>query len=152
MAKYNKIVIAADMFVEAHKRFISAKSDIDFIVAIVMAGSVLGIISPLLKEQGGRTTHQILAEISNLIVKEEDADFHEGIFREIYNSFKHTGSMKKGLKPSEDTEVEAELKKEAAYMLDAARDDFREVKIIHDSTVVLPDEFLNLIESENEYY
>lgn len=139
------------MFMEAHQRYIGAKRDIDYIVAIVMAGSVVGVVSPLLKEQGGRTSHQLLAEIGNLLIEEGEADFHEGVFREIYNSFKHAGNRNKGLKPSEDMTVEADLKKEAAHMLDAARDDFREIKVGGQVMEGVPEGFIALLESTDEY-
>lgn len=117
MEKYNKIVVASKMFVESHNRYVSAKEDIDYIVSILLSGAVVGIIAPLLKEQGGYTTHELFAKISNAlaeagIVETEDGEAHEGMFRAIYNSLKHAGKERKGakLKPSDDMEIETNLK------------------------------------------
>ncbi|MCK4951955.1 MAG: hypothetical protein KAS48_09060 [Gammaproteobacteria bacterium] len=151
MTKYNKIVVASSMFMEAHHRYLSAKHDIDYIVSIVLAGSVVGIVSPLLKEQGGQTSHQMLAEIGNLLVDSKDADMHEGLFREIYNSFKHSGNKRKGLDPSEDMEIETDLKLEAAHMLDAAKDDFLDINISSAIRNDIPGEFITLLESLDYY-
>jgi hypothetical protein len=66
MATLDKIRVASEMFVEAHTRYITASRDIDYITSILLSGAVIGIIGPLLKEQGARTTHELLVRIANV--------------------------------------------------------------------------------------
>jgi len=63
MMTLNKICIASEMFVEAHRLYTEAKADIDYITSILLAGAVLGIISPLLKEQGAIQCMSCLPEL-----------------------------------------------------------------------------------------
>jgi hypothetical protein len=152
MAKYNKVVVASLMFAEAHKRFVNAKEDMDYINSILLSGSVIGIIAPFLKEQGGRTSHELSAKLCNLLVEDgEKCDFHEGIFRETYNSFKHAGNRKKKVKASDDLIIETNLKLEAAHLLDDAKDDFNAITVKEDIIRELSDEFLTLLESVDGY-
>ena len=104
MAPLNKLVVASEMFLEAHRRFVNAVRDIDYVASIVLSGAVVGIVGPLLKEQGGRTTHELLAKIANLVAEPGEAPAHEGMFRSIYNGLKHAGDREK-VRPSEDLEI-----------------------------------------------
>ena len=148
MIRYNKIVIASKMFVEAHKLFVNAKSEMDYVSSILLSGAVVGIIAPLLEEQGGHPMHEILARICNVMAEEGEEKIHQGIFRETYNAFKHSGNKRKNIKPSEDLEFETDLKLEAGRMLDVAKSDFKEISVSDDIRKNIPRESIELLESE----
>ena len=151
MRKYNKIVLASEMFIEAHNKFDSAKSEMDYVSSILLSGAVVGIVAPLLEEQGGRPIHKILAHISNVMVSEGNKKVHQGFFRETYNGFKHAGNKKKDIKPIEDLEIETDVKLEAGRMLDVAKSDFKQIEISHNIRSQISSEFIQLLESEREY-
>lgn len=150
MKKYNKIVIASEMFERAHDQFVSAKSEVDYTSALLLAGAVVGIIAPLLAEQGGHPMHNLLARIGNLISDQGDEDQHAGLYRAAYNSLKHAGNERKKLKPSDDLEFETDIRLEAARMLDAAKADFKGISV---SSAIrqLSHSFVALLEAEGEY-
>lgn len=153
MATFNKIQVAAEMFLEAHQRYTTASRDIDYITSVMLSGAVVGIISPLLTEQGGHSTHSLLARIGNVVAQPGEPSTREGMFREIYNALKHAGDDKRSKKitPSADLEIHADLALEAACMLDAAKQDFRQIQVSHELKKKLAPEFLDLLESENDY-
>ncbi len=139
------------MFVEAHNRYTSACRDIDYITSILLSGAVVGIISTLLKEQGGHTMHELLTRIGKLITEPGEEDTREGMFREIYNSLKHAGNKKQNIYPSKDLEIQTSLKKEAAHMLDAAKHDFLGIEVLPQVREGLSKEFLSLLEADTDY-
>src|SRR3990167_3369454 len=151
MTSFNKVWLASDMFVEAHDRYMNAKKELDYIVSILLSWAVVGIVSPLLKEQGGHTTHELLARISNAISDPSEEPAREGMFREIYNSLKHAGNAQRKIAASGDLEIKTDLKKEAAHMLDAAKSDFREIEVPQEIRNNLSAEFLVLLQSEDSY-
>ncbi len=151
MATYNKIAIASQMFVEADARYTKARSDVDYVASILMSGAVVGIVGPLLKEQGGRTMHQLLAKIGELVAQPGGDRQHEGMYREVYNSLKHSGNKRANSKPSDDLEVHTDLRIEAAHMLDAAKEDFRKVVVSAEVRRVLTQEFVTLLEAQRDY-
>jgi hypothetical protein len=151
MSKYNKIVLASKMFIEAHNKFDSAKSEMDYVSSILLSGAVVGIVAPLLEEQGGHPMHEILARISNVMVSEGYEKAHQGIFRETYNAFKHAGNKRKKIKPTEDLEIETDIKIEAGRMLDIAKSDFKQIEVSHNIRSQISNEFIQLLESEREY-
>ncbi|WP_131280389.1 hypothetical protein [Hylemonella gracilis] len=139
------------MFVEAHELYSSATREIDYIVSIVLSGAVLGIVSPLLKEQGGHTAHSLLARIADHIAKPEEPSTHEGVFRATYNAFKHAGHESRKIAPSSDLEIQTELRREAAHMLNAAKEDFRQIKDFPYVNKHLSQQFFELIDSDEGY-
>jgi hypothetical protein len=143
--------MASEMFVEAHDRYTNARRHIDYVTSILLSGAVVGIVSPLLKEQGGHSMHELLARIGNLIAEPGEEAAHEGVFREIYNSLKHAGNKNKNIPPSSDLEIQTNLKKEAAHMLDAAKHDFREIEALPEVREGLSKEFLTLLEANTDY-
>ncbi len=147
----NKIEVASQMFLEAHDRFRSATREIDYVISIVLSGAVVGIVSPILKEQGGHTAHSLLARISNVIAEPGEPPTHEGVFRATYNAFKHAGDERRNVAPSADLEISTNLKLEAAHMLDAAKADFRPITVKHDVRERLSQRFIELLEAENDY-
>lgn len=152
MASFNKIEIAAEMLVESHDRYLLAGLDIDYIVSILLSGAVIGIVGPLLEEQGGHTTHSLLARISNSI-EPGDPESKDGMFRAIYNALKHAGNDKgKNKVPaSADLEIQTDLRLEAARMLDAAKQDFQQISVPQTIRQRLPSRFIALLESEESY-
>lgn len=148
---FNKVQVASQMFIEAHDRYMRATQDIDYIVSIVLSGAVVGIVSPLLKEQGGHTTHSLLARISTLIAEPGEQPTREGVFRTIYNAFKHAGNERRNIAPSIDLEIQTNLKSEAAHMLHAAKQDFREINVLLETINCLSQQFIGLLESDESY-
>lgn len=151
MATLNKVQVASEMFVEAHNRYATASRDIDYITSILLSGAVIGIIGPLLKEQGGRTTHELLARIANAISEPGDDPAREGMFRAVYNSLKHAGNERPKVLASSDLEIHTNLPMEAGRMLDAAKDDFRNVEVSAEVRQGLSTEFIQLITSDDTY-
>jgi hypothetical protein len=151
MKSFDKIQIASDMFVEAHNRYMGAKQEIDYVVSILLSGAIIGIIGPLLNEQGGHSTHELLAKISNAISEGGDDAAHEGMFREIYNSLKHAGNKRRKIVASDDLEFKTDLKKETARMLDTAKDDFRNIEVSIEVRSHLSARFLELLQLEDGY-
>ena len=150
MKHFNKLHIASLMLMEAHKRYISATQDIDYIVSILLSGSVGGIVAPLLKEQGRLTSHSLWASISDAI--EPDENTHEGLFREIYNALKHAGSDRRKIKPSFDLTLQFDPKREAESSLYAAKQDFRQLRPEVSPEVMMQwsQEFSDLLDSDEE--
>jgi hypothetical protein len=151
MATLDKITVASEMFMEAHERFTRAKREIDYIVSIMMSGSVIGIVGPLLTEQGGHTSHSILARISAHISPPGAPPKKEGVFRAVYNGLKHAGDKARSIAPSTDLGLEVDLEREAANMLDDAKSDFRQIEITSETRASLSAEFIQILESDESY-
>lgn len=151
MVPLNKIHVASEMFMEAHERYMTASRDIDYIVSIMLSGAVVGIVGPLLEEQGGHTTHSLLKRVGDLIAEPGEPPCHEGMFRAIYNALKHAGDERRNIAPSVDLDIRADLRVEAARMLDAARQDFRQIEVSQQIKNGLPPKFFELLESEKDY-
>lgn len=151
MKSYNKIVVASMMFEESVRIFDAAESDIEFISSIMLSGAVVGIIAPLLEEQGGHPMHEILSRIGNVIAVEGDGEQHPGIYRQTYNNLKHSGNKARKVKALEDLEFESDLRLEAARMLNAAKLDFREVVVPEHVSAEITPSFLLLLESDREF-
>lgn len=151
MATLNKLTVASEMFLEAHHRFKNATEDIDYVVSIIMSGSVIGIVGPLLTEQGGHTSHSLLARISTRLGAPGEPSTKEGMFRFIYNGLKHSGDKIRKINPSGDLLIEVHLEREAAHMLDDARADFREIKVTSDIRDSFSREFVELLQSGESY-
>lgn len=148
---YNKLLLVTEMFMEARDRLLNANRNIDLVTSILLSGAVLGIVSPLVKEQKKhRTQHQLLAAIAKAL--DSSQGVHEGTFREIYNSLKHSGNDRKKIKASEDLDVNADLQIEACRMLEAARDDFNRVEFPEGMTLLdFDDEFYDAVTSSEPY-
>ena len=151
MKKYNKVVIASELFERAHDQFVAAKSEMDDATSLLLSGAVVGIIAPLVAEQGGHPTHDLLARIGNINSKKDDEKHHAGLYRAVYNSLKHAGNQWKNIKPSEDLEFETDIRLEAARMLDAAKADFKQITVPSDILQQCSQSFIGLLESEHEY-
>jgi hypothetical protein len=148
---HRKLVLASEMFVEAHERFTRATRDIDYVASLMLSGAVVGIVAPLLKEQGTRSMHQLLAALSGIVAEPGGTSAHEGMFRSVYNGLKHAGNRSKGVAPSQDLMLHANLRFEAAEMLEAAREDFRKVLVEPDMHSDLAPHFVGIITSGVEY-
>ena len=151
MKVHNKILIASLLFERAHEIFESAVTDTDFASSLLLAGAVVGIIAPVLAEQGGHPMHDLLARIANATTEPEEGEYHVGLFRAAYNSLKHSGNARQNIAPSEDLEFEADIAREAAHMLDVAKADFKEVQVSSEIRNKCSASFIALLESEREY-
>ena len=151
MVTFNKLQVAAEMFLEAHQRYTTASRDIDYITSVLLSGAVVGIVSPLLMELGGHSTHSLLVRISNAIAEPGELPARERMFREIYNGLKHAGDGSRKVEPSADLEIHADLALEAARMLDAAKQDFRQIQVPQKLKERIAPEFFELIESKSRY-
>jgi hypothetical protein len=134
---------------EAHNVYINARRDIDYVTSILLSGAVIGIVSPLLKEQGRHTMHELQSKIAKSITEPDEEASHEGMFREIYNSLKHAGNNK--IPASNDLEIHTDLKKEAAHMLDAAKHDFQKIEVLLEVRKGLSKKFLLLLDAQEDY-
>ena len=151
MKAHNKIVVASQLFERAHEMFESAETDTDYVCSLLIAGAVVGIIAPILKEQGGHPMHDLLTDIANATAEPDDTKYHAGLFRAAYNSLKHAGNNREGIKPSEDLEFEADIKREAAHMLDVAKADFIKIQFSTEVRNLCSQSFIELLESGREY-
>jgi len=139
------------MLLESEHHFAVATRDIDYVASILLSGAVIGIVGPLLNEQGGRTMHQLLAKISDVVAEPEDDHAHEGMFRAVYNALKHAGNDRYKWKPSDDLEIHTDLRTEAAYMLDAAVENFQKIKIAPNIRAALSEEFVAFLTAYEGY-
>lgn len=151
MKTYNKIVVASELFERAHDMFESAETDTDYACSLLVSGAVVGIIAPILEEQEGHPMHNLLARIANATAEPDDEKYHPGFFRVVYNSLKHAGNKSKDIQPSEDLEFEADVKREAAHMLDVAKADFSEISVSAEIRNLCSKSFIDLLESGREY-
>lgn len=151
MKEYNKIVIASEMLVEAHNRYDNAKSEIDYVSSILLSGAVVGIIAPLLEEQGGVPMHEILARISNAIGDDKSEEIKSGFFRSTYNAFKHAGDTRRKVSASEDLTIVTDIKLEAGRMLDVAKSDFKQISVVSEVRSQISETFIQLLQSDREY-
>lgn len=150
MASLHKIELASEMFLEADRRFREAAGDVDYVVSLLLSGAVAGIVGPLLEEQGGKSSHTNLARIATLLAPNEPP-VKPTEFRAAYNALKHAGNAGRKIPPSHDLEVEIDLRHEAAHMLDAAKEDFRQISLHADLHQRLPEQFIQLMESDESY-
>src|SRR5262245_12482567 len=81
MDTYNKLVVGSELGVEAHHKFVGAKSDIDYISALLLSGAVVGIVHPLIAERGGKSSHDVLARVANLLSKPGEAKRTAGFYQ-----------------------------------------------------------------------
>jgi hypothetical protein len=149
---FNKLHVASQVLMEAHRRYVSATEDIDYFVSILLSGAVDGIVAPLLKEQGGLTSHSLWARISD-VVEPGEKDTHEGLFRENYNALKHAGGDRRKIKPSSDLTFQFDPKREAESSLYAAKQDFRQLRPEISPEVMMQwsQEFIDLLDSDDGY-
>lgn len=64
METHDKILLAGELLVDAAKTYHSGVENVDFAKSILLAGAVIGIVTPWLKEIGVKSTHLELAELS----------------------------------------------------------------------------------------
>lgn len=147
---FNKIQMASKMFMEADNRYKNGKRDIDYIVSILLAGAVSGIVGPLVKERGRRTADEILAGVLNATSEPGSELAHAGMFRHKYNSLKHAGNGRK-LPASEDLEIGMDVKREAAHRLCSAKQNFQQFAILQPTRETFSPEFLAILQSEEDY-
>lgn len=148
----DKREIAANLILRAVKSYVSAQNDMDYIQAILLAGSSVEITELLLKDQQTKTATEKSADIimkmcasdifmegNKLVInqnartlsrrKRDSISKHTRIFdRGIYNSLKHTGIPQQGLSASDDIIIEADSQTEAEEIIYDAVHDFNSLK------------------------
>jgi hypothetical protein len=148
----DKREIAANLILRAIKSYVNAQDNMDYIQAILLAGSSVGITEPLLKEQETKTATEKSADLiikiresniywedNKLIIKKNAKNLSEEerkriskntrIFeRGIYNSLKHTGIPPQKLSASDDIVIEADFKTEAEEIIYDAVHDFNSLR------------------------
>jgi hypothetical protein len=157
---HDKILLAGELLVEAAKTYRSGEKNVDFAKSILLAGAVIGIISPCLEENKIEFTQlwraKIFTKISTLKEKksnpassnEQKQKIKEALrfYRLVYNALKHTGHG--NTPPSADLYFKANLKEEALYLINTAIDDYNKLPISQTKiNTQLPDDLLDLLAS-----
>ncbi|MBJ2131145.1 hypothetical protein JC525_19715 [Alteromonas sp. IB21] len=137
----NKIQAADSMLVEAIKEFRNDDSQISYIKSILLSGAVIGITNPLLIEKGLETS---IGEVANLSVSLSHNQFNShkeketykrrtiSFLKYVYNALKHSGVPKDSIQPSDDLEIECDLKTEARDLIMHAKTDMEKLNLSHD--------------------
>jgi len=129
----NKLELAGQLLVEAVTTYRSGERNVDFAKSILMAGAVVEIVSPLLKEHDIRS-HQIkLAALAKEVDEKSDVSKSMIFFRRPYNALKHAGKSSTNKDgtftwktlPSSDLLIDLDLKDEADHLINSAIEDFR---------------------------
>ena len=119
---------------------------------------MIGIISPWLEELGKKSSQVQLAEmdvkikgitLNNISPKEQKKEIGKSIafYRLTYNSLKRAGCGEK-IKPSEDLHFDANLKKEAYYLIGLAIDDYKKIPLPQQTiNTQLSEDLLTLLQS-----
>jgi len=159
MKTHDKIRLAGEMLTTAARDYKSAQGDMDYVKCILLAGAVINIAYPLVKEFGGTTRAVESAELATRImeirkgVKFGKKERREQIARfvahdnYIYNSLKHAGNSERKLKPSDDVNFEADLKLEAEQKILDARSEFVRVPFAPGATNQFSDELRDFLSS-----
>ena len=141
MKNHDKIQLAGEMLATAAHDYKNAKNDMDYVKCILMAGAVINIAYPLVKQFGRTTQAAESAKLATRIM-----EIHQGVkFGEkqrkqqiakfiannnvIYNSLKHAGDSSRNLKPSDDINFDADLKVEAEQKILDAKAEFRRMPL-----------------------
>jgi hypothetical protein len=153
MRTYNKLFLAAEMFMDAERRYRDAKSDIDFIGVILVAGAAAYIVFPLVEEQGGTPVRNFIADLCNGFqpLEEGEEPTKPRDFLWSYNALKHLGS-RGSKKPSSDLELRVNLHVEAGSLLDETKHDFMQLNLDEDTMAKFPHGFFELIHNGRTYY
>lgn len=158
METHDKILLAGELLVDASKTYRAGEKNVDFAKSILLAGAVIGIISPWLEELGKKSSQVHLAEIalkikgidlSNTSPKrcEEKIGKSISFYRLAYNSLKHAGRDKK-VKPSDDLQFDANLKEEAYCLIACAIDDYKKIPLPQQTiNTRLSEDLLTLLQS-----
>lgn len=145
---HNKLDLAGELLLEAASVYETADKDADYAKSILLAGAVLGIVSPYIEELGHTSSQRALAQQ----IKSSQHEFKKtqknsiSFFRYVYNSLKHAGDSK--VSPSDDLLLFANLREEASTMLGWAKDDF--CKIPFSTEYVnkeLPEDLLTVLQT-----
>lgn len=133
MTEHNKIPLAGEMLVQAVNSYSHAPRDIDYVTSILLAGAVIGIIAPLLKELDIKSSQVALAELSVKLNNSPSSPDHGkkigraiGFYRCTYNSLKHAGQGQDN-PASKDLVINADLKDEAEFLIRHAVQDYNKI-------------------------
>lgn len=155
--EFDKIVLAAEMIVEAAREFKSGGGDISYVKSILLAGAANNIVSPYLHELG---IDCLYVELSKFAATMDGVDFDDGnlkeqkkaigrgmnFYRFTYNSLKHAGHDSRRILPSQDLVFVSDLEEEADSLINASLVDFFKLPVSSEySHDKLPPEFLALM-------
>lgn len=165
METHDKVLLAGGLLVDAAKTYHAGETNVDFAKSILLAGAVIGIIAPWLKELGEKSSQVQLAEtavktavermklegvdLTNLSLKDQQKKIGNPIsfYRLTYNSLKHAGKGKT-IKASDDLHFEANLKEEAYYLIGSAIDDYNKLPLSQQTiNTQLSEDLLTLLQS-----
>jgi len=158
MKTHDKILLAGDLLVDAAKIYGFAKTDTDYAKSILISGAVIGIVAPWLDELSIKSSHLHSAETISKIkgvnldamgekAKKKELGKNIKFYRLTYNSLKHSGSGDE-VKASDDLTFNADLKKEAHYLIGSAIDDYNKLPLSQEViNTQLSDELLTLLQS-----
>jgi hypothetical protein len=153
---HDKLKLAGEMLVTAAHDFKKAESDIDYIKCILLAGAVKNIAYPLIEEFGGKSRSREMAELATYLMKkqgdrmlkiDEEKQIGKFIAYEslIYNSLKHSGDKRKGIKPSTDLSFNADLTEEAKNIILDARAEFKRIYFHQTERNLFSDDLLDFL-------
>jgi hypothetical protein len=158
MEQHNKILLAGELLLDAAKIYKSGVNNVDFAKCILLAGAVIGILTPWLEELGEKPSQIQMAEtaaqikgidLTKITSKKRKEEIGNSIrfYRLIYNSLKHAGQAHAKI-ASDDLSFEADLKQEASYLMNSAIDDYNKIPFSQNEiNTKLPDELLTLLQS-----
>jgi hypothetical protein len=159
MKTHDKIQLAGEMLATAAQDYKNAKNDMDYVKCILMAGAVINIAYPLVKQFGGSTQAAESAKLATRIMEiqqgvrfgkkqknQQIARFmaHNNF---IYNSLKHAGDTSRNLKPSDDINFDADLKVEAEQKILDAKAEFSRLPLAQGAINKFSDELHDFLSS-----
>ena len=154
---HDKLRLAGEMLATAAQDFKDAKTDIDYIKCILLAGAVKNIAYPLVNEFGGKSNSEDRAELATFLVERSEGriftDEEKNKYRWefiafdnfIYNSLKHSGDNVKKILPSNDLTFEANLAEEAKELILDARDEFIRIPCSQNEINHFPNHLLDFL-------
>jgi hypothetical protein len=159
MKTHDKIQLASEMLLTAAQDYKNAKSEIDYVKCILLAGAVINVTYPLVKEFGGKTKAAETAELATRIMeirqgapfgkKKRQAQIARFMAQDnyVYNSLKHAGNDSKQLRASDDLDFDADLKAEAEQKILDARAEFMRLPLGPGATNKFSDELRDFLTS-----
>lgn len=159
LKSHDKLRLAGEMLATAAKDFKDAKTDIDYIKCILLAGAVKNIAYPLINEFGRKSKSEESASLATFLMersegrtftKDEKSEYRRRFIafdNFVYNSLKHSGNYKEGILPSNDLTFEANLADEAKELILGARDEFRRIPFYQSEINDFPDHVLDFLNS-----
>lgn len=159
LKSHDKLRLAGEMLTTAAQDFKDAKTDIDYVKCILLAGAVKNIAYPLINEFGRKSRSEERAALATFLmersegrifVKNERKKYHKKFIafeNFIYNSLKHSGNAKQRILPSNDLTFKANLADEAKELILDARDEFIRIPFNQSEINHFPDQLRDFLTS-----